>query len=129
MPSTTHAHTQQSPFAFNPLPETHPLAAALPRMVESYDLEGQKQTRDLFNQYTMGCAEGNLAYLVAANAAEGDPAELVLRCRDAILSRLFGDNQSKGSLTPEQERIRAYIIGLMGDLENAFTPPESEVSE
>lgn len=110
---------------FNPLPEHHAIKASIPALVEAYDLggkydySGQSTASRLFDVSTQGNIEGSMAYAIAAHAAQGSPANLVMYCKGALLARLFGDTDYS-ALSHEQRRLHAYVIGLMDDLGSAF---------
>lgn len=61
--------------------------------------------------YMMGCGEGELAFSVAS--ISGDIGHTIENCRDQLLLRLG----LTGTLTPEQQRLRGWIVGLMCGME------------
>lgn len=69
--------------------------------------------------YVMGSLEGELAFAVSA-----DPdcaAATVCCCQDALLLRI---GLSGDGLTLEQQRLRGWIVGLLGSLSASFDTEE-----
>ncbi|WP_348944012.1 hypothetical protein ABHF33_10990 [Chitinibacter sp. FCG-7] len=114
---------------FNPMPDHHVLKDAIDRIAKVYDFGGaydvapnQHSPRDRFNVYNMGNLAGQTAYAMAAHAAEGNPAALIDYCKSALLVHLFGSAKID-QLTAKKQAKAAFIIGLLGDLEDAFGQP------
>jgi len=131
MPKHDHAQQFQS-VPFNPLPDYHVMHDALPRIAQVYDFAGKhdytpqgRLKAERFDPTTAGNLEGQLHFAMAVDAADGNAAALVEHCKEALLCRLFGEVSSK-DLSHEQERQRAFIIGLMCDLAEAFYQPEPQ---
>lgn len=69
--------------------------------------------------YVMGSLEGELAFAVSANPHCA--ANTVHRCQDALLLRI---GLSGDALTLEQQRLRGWIVGLLGSLSASFDVQE-----
>ncbi|WP_028455782.1 hypothetical protein [Chitinilyticum litopenaei] len=123
---SSHVHTQASstPITFNPLPDYHPLAQSAERMAQAYDVDSATERGELFGASTLGELQAQGAYLFAVRAAQAKPERLIWHCQSALLARLGLSNHA--GLSHEQELLRGFIIGLMGNLEQAFEQPEGD---
>ncbi|WP_028456302.1 hypothetical protein [Chitinilyticum litopenaei] len=124
MPSHAHTQSHSTPITFNPLPDFHPLAASAERVATVYDVDNMAERRELFGASTLGELQAQGAYLFAVRAAKSKPERLIWHCQGALLARLGLSNHA--GLSHEQELLRGFIIGLMGNLEQAFEQPEGD---
>ncbi|MDF0604673.1 hypothetical protein HZU77_003270 [Neisseriaceae bacterium TC5R-5] len=97
-------------------PETSPFATLAPQIVEHYRLHAK---RDAATQaYLAGYLEGELAFALATQPQS--VSATLYRCQQAVLLRLGLD----GELTLEQQRLKGWLLGLLGSLHDALAQQE-----
>ncbi|MDF0604043.1 hypothetical protein HZU77_000030 [Neisseriaceae bacterium TC5R-5] len=94
-----------------------PFLALASGLSQQHDLKASHDAAE--RAYLHGCIEGELAFAFATHPTSASLS--VSGCQEALLLRL-GLEQSL--LSPEQQRLRGWIIGLFGTLAEALEQEE-----
>ncbi|MDF0605404.1 hypothetical protein HZU77_007035 [Neisseriaceae bacterium TC5R-5] len=104
-------------------PRVTPFAGLSADIIEQYRLhqEQDEPTR----AYLAGCIEGELAFALASHPHSA--VTTFYRCQQALLQRLGLVNE----VTPEQRRLKGWIVGLFGCMTESLSDlpaPPAEAS-
>ncbi|MDF0604533.1 hypothetical protein HZU77_002565 [Neisseriaceae bacterium TC5R-5] len=90
-----------------------PFLALAPTLSQQHKLHSEQDPA--IRAYLQGCLEGELAFAFATHPTSASLS--VSGCQDALLLRL---ELEQAELTPAQQRLRGWIVGLFGSLAEAL---------